>query len=537
MRSLPAPNETTDLSPSAGQEPDLRDYLRPLAVRWWLILGLVVAAAVGTYVYYDRQAPSYSASTRIFISTGQDNETTGFVPPPTDRTLQNQATLLTTDAVALKVAQDLGLPRQAVGGVGAVPSEGSDFITIAASNQDPRRAADIANAYARAFVDIRTQARRDRLAKALAEQRQQLRTLEPTSANAQARADAQTALAQIRSALATPTGEAQQLDPAAPPATPDSPRPVRSAVFAALLALIAGVILAYGLERFNRRLKRIEDVEAAYGLPLLVVLPHSRSVAAVVDGNAALGDDFREAFRQLRTNLQLEGLSRPIRRILVTSAVPGEGKSTVTRNLAIAYREFGVRVAVIDADLRRPSMGALFASEGRDGLTSVMAGEIGLRDAMQTVSIHAKGLATLARIQEVSAGARHASPAGASSSAVAEVATIDLLNAGPPPPNPQAVLSTQRMTQIIDRLSDVHDIVLIDSPPVTAVSDALALAGQVDAVLVVSRLEVTPRDAAQRSVGLLRRVPGVNLVGVVANDITGSEASRYSGYDSPGYGS
>ena len=514
----------------------LRDYLRPLVSRWWIILGIVVTVTVGTYLYYDRQPDVYSATTSIFVDASQANAgSSESIAPVTDRTTQNQATLLTTRDVASRVAKQLGVDPGSVGGVSAAPSAGSDFVTIKAVNNSPAMAARLANAYAKAFIDIRSEEQRAALQKALTEQQRQLDRISNTPANLAERSTALASVRRLQLALSIPGGEAQQLDPATPPTTPDAPNPKRNALFAFVLALLAGVGLAFGLERFDRRLKRVDDVAPAYGLPLMVVLPHSSTVAASADGSSALSGDFREAFRQLRTNLQLEGLNRPIKRILVTSAVPGEGKSTVVRNLAIAFCEFGQRVAVVDCDLRRPTMAALFGMDNQSGLTSVMTNEVTLAEATQAAPVQAKGLATLARMRGAESAVGTGPYAEPAPGPVSDVATIDLLSAGPSPANPQAVLSTDRMASILDEIADEHDIVLVDSPPVTVVSDALALAGQVDAVLIVARLEVTTKDGAKRAVDLLRRVPDANPIGVVANDITGNEAAKYSyGYENLG---
>ena len=329
-----------------------------------------------------------------------------------------------------------------------------------------------------------------------------------------------------------PSGQAQRLDPAQPPTKASAPRPVRNAFFAFALSLVAAVALAFGLERFDRRVKRIDDVEAIYGLPILTVVPHSRHVDRTVDGRAALSPDLREAFRQLRSNVQLQALSTPIRRILVTSAIPREGKSMITRNLALAFREFGQSVAVVDADLRRSGVSKLFAAKGEAGLTSVLTGEDSLSDALEEIPVHAKGLDTLAQMEgaaSTATKARGGGPGAARNGQVDSATTLQLLASGPTPSNPQAVLAAQRTRDVLDELAEGHDILLIDSPPLIAVSDALALAGEVDAVIIVCRVGVSSRDAARRALELLAQVPQANTIGVVANDLTVLKGGH--GYD------
>ncbi|MCW3010561.1 MAG: capsular biosynthesis protein, partial [Solirubrobacterales bacterium] len=240
-----------------------------------------------------------------------------------------------------------------------------------------------------------------------------------------------------------------------------------------------------------------------------------------------------EAFRQLRTNVQLGSLERPVRRILVTSAVPGEGKSTVARNLAIAYREFGRSVIVVDGDLRKPTQDTLFGVTSEFGLTTVLTGESRLADALIDVSVDAKGLETLARIEAATASA-----VGTGSVALQQdgIGGIGVLLSGGRTANPQAVLAAGATSALLEQLQEQADVVIIDSPPVLAVSDALSLARDADAVVIVARMGLSTRDGGARARDALERVPNVRLAGVVVNDLSGLDNTRYGygkGYGSP----
>ncbi len=522
----PCPLRRAASLPETATEPNpelrLRDYLRPVFERKWLIALVVLVVSAGTYAYYHRQAAVFQASTQIYLGTGA-SVATNTAGQTSDRTVQDQATLLVSRQIAAIVARKLGQPGGAAGlttRVAAQPSANSDFIIVTANGPTAKSAADVANGFAQAFIQITDQQHRATLTKAIQETRAQLSGIVPSTSNIPARAALSNTINQLELSLAVPSDNATQLDVAQPPVVPISPRPVRNAVFAAALSLLAAIGLAYGLERFDRRLRRVEEFGPTYGLPTLALVPHSDELAFKFDGQAALGPTLREPFRQLRTSIQLATIDRPIKRILVTSAAKGEGKSSVTRNLAIVLREWGHSVAVVDADLRRPSLTGLFGQETLHGLTTVVTGAMSLDDAIVRVPVYARGLVTLDRMASAMA-----SPDGSSSG------TLSLLGSGPLPPNPQAMLASGYTRTVLAEIAADHDILLIDSPPILLVSDGVSLMAEVDAVVIVARLGLTTRDSARSVAAFLTRIPGANPIGIVVNDVPASEGYGY------GYGS
>jgi Mrp family chromosome partitioning ATPase len=294
------------------------------------------------------------------------------------------------------------------------------------------------------------------------------------------------------------------------------------------------LILVFILERADRRLRRVEDVESAFEFPLLAVVPHSRKPLSSDDGNVVVPGPFAESFRSLRMNLRLSRIDRPLRTILVTSGVSGEGKSTVVRNLALSYEEAGVRVAAVEADLRRPSLADAFAVDKTPGLTDVVAGASPLEAAVQQVALKQPddvesdvgvGLAEHDRATLTAVDPSRNGSAGA----------LAVLTSGPKPPDPPAILASARARSVVAELLEAYDLVLIDSPPLLVVSDALGLIPSVDGVVLVTRIGMTTRDAASRVLSLLARVPDVPILGVVANDLAARRlgGSAYGGY---GYG-
>jgi receptor protein-tyrosine kinase len=293
------------------------------------------------------------------------------------------------------------------------------------------------------------------------------------------------------------------------------------------MSLVLAFALALGLERLDRRIRNIDDVAKVYDAPLLSVIPHFAAVGEEHGGKASVPSALREPFRTLRANLQLASLDKPLRRIVVGSAMSGEGKSTVVRNLALTYREWGLSVVVIEADLRRPTLSVLFGVQ-RDtgGLTAVLTGECDLDDALLEVDVDIANLEYLDKVRVVGGGETPA--AGATSG-------LHLLPSGKSPPNPHAVLAADKTRLVIEQLSERFDVVLIDTPPLLAVSDALSLLPRVDGVVLVARVGATQRPAAQRAAAAARLDPACRILGVVANDLAFMPGSDYGYADGYAY--
>lgn len=204
-----------------------------------------------------------------------------------------------------------------------------------------------------------------------------------------------------------------------------------------------------------------------------------------------------EAFRTLRTNLEFTSLDKPIRAMVVTSAAPEEGKSTTLANLAVAMAQAGKKVILVDCDLRRPSLHAIFGARNTPGFTDMMRDD---------------ALMTKPPLQETA------------------VPNLWLLASGTIPPNPAELLAARRMSDVIAALQQLADVVLFDAPPVIAVTDAAVLASKVDAVLLVISAGKTKRDQAKKAKALLDKV-NARVIGSVLNNVKG-EASLYQYYAS-----
>lgn len=490
------------------------DYFRPMWRFKWLVAIVVIAAAGATYWYYERQPKTYETSTEVYVGASDLTSVLGGQQAPqSDRTLANQARLVTTPQVTARVAKDLDprLRAQALSGSLQVsPNTDSDFLTLVARASSPQAAAALANGYANGYLEVRATNERRSARKAIREIQDQLAEL---TGNTRRRKALSAQLARLQSATALPPQVGEQLRPAVAPQDPVAPNPQRNAIFAAALALLLGVFAAYLFDRSDLRLRRLGDIEQSLGLELLASMPPVRRAGPPKGEATGISPDLREPFRTLRVSLDIARRAEDIRTLLITSALPAEGKSTVVRNLALAYMEAGRSVAILEADMRRPVLADLFDIDPPSGLSDLLQ-------------------------EGGNAGAASVTVVGERT----DRARLTVLVAGTPPENPSALLTSDgaastgsKFAAVRDELLLEHDIVLVDSPPVLAVSDALAIASQVDGVLVVVRASVSTKATTKRLLKAFRHVPNVRLVGAVANAVKDDLASTaYYGYTSDG---
>ena len=198
----------------------------------------------------------------------------------------------------------------------------------------------------------------------------QLQRLPRGAANATARQGLRQQIDTLEGVVSSPPPAGQQLTPAAVPGAPTSPNPKRNAIFAGAIALALAMIICYLLDRGDRRMRRLDDFDSSFDLPVLATVPHVRGGGRK---HGQMPNGFREPFRSLRVNLDLARTPFQAKVILVTSAVPGEGKSTIVRNLALSYGEAGTRVAVVEGDLRKPTLAARFGVDHGPGLAEALA--------------------------------------------------------------------------------------------------------------------------------------------------------------------
>ncbi|MEQ9079386.1 MAG: polysaccharide biosynthesis tyrosine autokinase [Sandaracinaceae bacterium] len=315
------------------------------------------------------------------------------------------------------------------------------------------------------------------------------------------------------------TTHARLLDRALQPGAPISPRVMANIGGGLGAGLVLALALAFLLSRLDRRLKSVADVETT-GLTILGILPR---IEEGVEAQPVYGrrngkrprrqpkvkDTSRDLFvhthpmsaaaeccRTIRTNLTFMSADDPIRAMVITSASPREGKTTVTTNIAISLAQSGKRVLMVDTDLRRPRIHRAFGISGARGVTSVIVGDEKLEDLV----------------------------------APTDIPNLDILPCGPIPPNPSELLHSHKFRDLVSDALASYDRVIFDSPPLGAVTDAAVLAPQLDAALIVVKAQSTTRDALSSALRQLRDV-GANVVGGVLNDLD----PRRKGYGSGEY--
>ncbi|MBA3617330.1 MAG: CpsD/CapB family tyrosine-protein kinase, partial [Rubrobacteraceae bacterium] len=290
---------------------------------------------------------------------------------------------------------------------------------------------------------------------------------------------------------------------------PASPQPLRNAALGLVLGALLGLGLALLIDRLDRRLRDPKEVEDAFERPVLAGLPESSALKDADPLLHGVPEGEREAFRMLRANLRYFNVSRAIRSVLITSSGSGDGKSTVAWGLAVAAASSGSRTLLVEADLRHPSLAARYGLYGlgtRHGLTSVLTGEVHRAAAVSQIP--------------VAASANDAHPAH----------SMDVMLAGPLPPNPTDLIESPPMADLIRDVEREYDLVVVDTPPVAIVSDAIPLLTMVGGVIVVSRLGKTTRDAVRHLRSQLDNLEAP-LLGVVVNSV--DSGAGYYGY---GYG-
>jgi Mrp family chromosome partitioning ATPase len=495
---------------------DLGAYLRPIR-RWkWVIIAIAIVAAGATYALTSREQKTYKAEALVEVQNS--NPTVPASGPPSAQQLQDVATLFTDRAITATVYNDLRLPIGAAGSVVVSPSSTSDFVAVTASSHSALLAARLANTYVSVFLASQAQAAAAADLAGAAAAKATLKALPNTPANLAQRQALIAAIVADNAAARNPSPGATEPDPALAPRFPSSPAPKKDALFAGIIGLLLGIGLAFILDLADRRLVRVSSVQSIYGRSVVAVLPHVANAAPRDHGSFLTPPEFVEVMRSLRVNLRLTSGGQPLKSVIVTSALPSEGKSTVVRDLAFAYADAGDRVLVIDCDLRRPSLSSVFAVRPELGLVQILRSEVSPAEAAVTVFRTSPSSSNGSTGQPLLVG----DPRAAGS--------ISLISHGERVESPAALLSSKAMSELLATASAYYDMVILDTSPILTVSDAVPLLDQVAAVLFVARLGMTTREAAERLTELGLRVPNMNLAGVVVNDMRDSYVDEGYGY-------
>jgi len=452
----------------------------------------------------------YSASASLLFRDPQFDQKlfgSAFLAPSVnpDRQAATNVELVSLDVVADRTERRLPNAGEVTDKVNVTAEGQSDVVTVTATEPDPRLAAQVANAFATEYIALRRQADRAKIREAQRLVDRQLTDL-PASERSGPRGRSLSERAEQLQVLASlQTGNAELAERASSPSSPSSPKVLRNTVVMAVLGLMLGVALAFLLHRLDRRIRDPKELEAIFDRPILGAIPESRALLKLGRASERLALQEIEAFRMLRANLRYFNIDRDVKSVLVTSAAPGDGKTTVAWNLAATAGAGGARVLAIEADLRHPRFAATIGVPPGTGLSTVLANQVEFRDAVQEVP--------------VTGGSSGGSPR-----------TIDVLFAGPLPPNPTDLLESERMHELVSCAERDYDLVVIDTPPTSVVSDAIPLVARVGGVIVVGRLAKSTREGVTHLRNQLQNLDAP-MLGVVVNAI-GSDAEGY-GY---GYG-
>ena len=523
-----------------GASPDasLRHQIAVLRRRWPVIVLLALLAGGAAAWITSRQDPVYEATASLRLQPVRA-VSVGAEPAPASTTeTETEIEVMRSESVRDAVQEKQGhKPKITIEARGV-----TSVIDIRARSLDPKVAADDATSYGQVYIDRRREQRAlalqnsatliqnqlvqlnkqlDDLQRPLREAearlsstsdqkvRPQLQAARDAAADAidaqrrnleRRRAELEDQLNQIELARQLdPAGGVEMVSVAKVPTEAVSATPLRNGALGLLGGLVLGLGLAFLADQLDDRLRRKDELEATAGRPVLGLLPRTgRRMPAGVITLESPSSASAEAYRTLRTSLQFMAIDKPIHSIQVTSATSAEGKTTVVTNLAASFAQAGHRVIILDCDLRRPRVHENLGLPNDSGFTSVLLDELTLADAITTL----EGEPFLA-----------------------------VVTAGRVPPNPSELLASDRARAVLETLRAHCDVLLIDSPPILPVTDALVVSGFVDATLLVARPKRSTKRQIARACELLHRV-GASLVGTVLNGVVRDSGDGY-GY---GYG-
>jgi capsular exopolysaccharide synthesis family protein len=492
---------------------DLREYFS-LFLHWsWLILLAAVVAGTVAYFLSVRMTPYYQSTTTTLVNEAPATKTTDYSSVMMSEQLATTySKMMTNDPVLIQVAYQTGLNVSLADlkkWITVTPIQNTQLIQVSVETTDPNLSAKIANAIATVFAaqiqDIQSQRfsqSKATLETQLAEIQSQITadTLQANSATTpedKARLDSKLtqdraiynnlllSYEQVQLSEAQSVSSVVQVEPAIPEIVPVRPKVMQNTLLAAVLGFLlsAGVIVAR--EALDDTVKTPDGVSRTFKLPILGVINHHSPEQNSPITITAPRSPTAEAYRTLRTNVNFASVDRPLRTLMVTSPEPGEGKTTTISNLGVVMAQNGKTVIVADCDLRHPRVHTYFGLSNRMGISTLFSSNL-----------------------QTTTGTRQPT----------KVEHLTVVATGALPPNPSELLGSQRMQAILNAMRQTSDVILIDTPPALAVTDAAALAPSLDGVLVVVRPGKTRMSALKQTLEQLKQV-NARVLGVVLNDV------------------
>ena len=508
-------------------ELDLKNYVSIVKRWWWLFLAVsITSAGLAFLVSVFYITPVYEAKTILLIQT-PDTKDSDYTSLITSEKLANTySQLMKTRPVLISVINRLNL-KMTVDSLQTTitirPIPNTQLIEVKIKSNDPNMAAQIVNSLASVYIEqhqamqtYRFKESKQRIAaqlSALDNQTKETKVmLDAISKNPDKQSEKdilQMLLGQYRQnytnllqtyeeiqmAEMGATANIVQMENAYPPDKPISPNVTANTILVFVIAFVLVLGAVVLIEALDNTIKKSEQVTQKLKLPVLgTVSGHTTEPGKPVTISQPRSH-VAESFRSLRTSIQFASVDAPMTSLLITSPMLGDGKTTIASNLAIVIAQSGQKVMLIDADLRRPRLHTIFALRNRPGLSRLFVQtDLPLTEAIQST----------------------------------EVPGLSVIPSGFLPPNPLELMGSERMLELLEQARELADMVIIDAPPITAVSDAVVLSKRVDAVLLVISVGKTQIEASVETMEQLTRA-GTRLIGVVMNDKK-SKKSRYYYY-------
>jgi len=491
-----------------GAAPSLRAYGQIIRRRKWWVISLTLAGLAISLGLSLTEPDQYSATAQVIVQASTASTALGAVPQPVTATQVQTLLLQVTGApVQQAVRRQLG----SAPGVTAAEVGQTDAIAITAISGRPATAAAVANAYARAFIRNQVSLAITTMTAAETQLKAHIRSLhkQVSTERASHGNSAQLGvlvnqegvlseqLAQLQVDAAGNSAPVVLDSPAQVPGSPSSPKPAQDGALGLVAGLMVGLGAGFLRDNLDDALLTQEATEQTAGAPVLATVPlvpsWKRRDRPLVISISNPTSPAAEAYRSLRTSLQFAGQERALRTILVTSPASEEGKTTTLANLGAVFAQAGKQVVLVSCDLRRPRLGKFLGVDESAGLTTVLLGDHALQQVVQPVQ-----------------GDRR----------------LWVLPSGPLPSNPAELLSGQRPREIFAALAESFDVVLIDSPPLLPVTDAVLLSRQVDATILVVAAGQTRRGELHRAAEKLEQV-SAPVIGVVLNEVTRLGSTGY----------
>lgn len=488
------------LQSSSGDHVSLPAVLRRRALIV-VVTALLCAGAAAAFAYVSRDSYQSTAKLLFRQTIGPELNAIGlqFAAPDADNLTQNNVQLTDTRGVALATAEELG------GGVSADDVEDdvevsgnkdSEVVNVVASATSAQGAASLATTYASTAQEAIQADQQEQAQRVLDNVRGQLTELPERRRDGRNGARLRGDIERLRTLAEVGTASPQVIQDGFVPTSKEGD-PLQTIALGLLFGILLGVGVALVREQADRRLHHTEDVSAAFDAPVLATVPRHRALKRHLPFGE-LPPHVSEAFRILQTKLRF-GHGQAVRSVLVTSSRNGEGKTTVAWNLACAASSAGLSVALVETDMRRPSLAERYGLKATPGLSEAARREVPLSATLQEV-LPAPGAADING---------HPQP-------------MDVVVSGEPPPNPWALMQSSMMIRVLELLGENHDLVVIDTPPIPYVADAIALLRHVDGVIVTASINSTSGPEAGRLRDHLQQLDA-RVLGVVAN---GGSASR-----------